>query len=88
MNVGIIGDDNPDPIGTSVVTGTSVDIRTTATLSNGPHTFSVRQSIQYPDHTVGNRDMPEGHPVQRSFREHADGHRRCAADPSAPLRPT
>ena len=60
MNVGIFVDDNPDPIGTSVVTGTSVDVRTTATLSNGPHTFSVRQSIQYSDTTVGNRDIPKG----------------------------
>jgi cyclophilin family peptidyl-prolyl cis-trans isomerase len=60
MNVGIFVDNNPDPIGTAVVTGTSVDVRTTTTLPNGSHTFSVRQSISYPDTSVGNRDIPAG----------------------------
>ena len=60
LTVAIYADGNPDPIGTAVASGDTVDVQTTVQLADGLHTFTVKQSVHYGDTTVGNRTIAAG----------------------------
>jgi cyclophilin family peptidyl-prolyl cis-trans isomerase len=62
LTVGIFCDDNPDPIGTGVLTGSGsvLTITTTVAVSDGAHTFHAKQGVAYQDTVVGNRTIAAG----------------------------
>jgi cyclophilin family peptidyl-prolyl cis-trans isomerase len=58
--VAIYADGGTDPIGTAVATGTTVHIVSTVSLSDGSHTFTAKQGVQYQQTVVGNDTIPAG----------------------------
>ncbi|MEN6452332.1 MAG: peptidylprolyl isomerase, partial [Thermoguttaceae bacterium] len=53
MTVGIFADDGSTPIGTAVATGDTIDIQTTVAVTDGQHTFTVKQYKHYDDTPIG-----------------------------------
>lgn len=60
LTVSIYADKGSVPIGSAIASGTSVDIVTTVPLSDGNHTFSVKQSYHYAATNFDNRQVPAG----------------------------
>ena len=60
MSVAVFADGGANPIGTATASGNTVDVQVTGTLTDGPHTFSVEQYVNYAAVSVGNRKIAAG----------------------------
>ena len=60
LTVEIYVDGGSSPIGTATASGDTVDVQTTVQLSEGPHTFTVKESVSYAATKVGNREIAAG----------------------------
>ena len=60
LTVAIYVNGGTTPIGTAVTLGRETDVTTNVAVSDGPHTFSVKQIYHYTGTTVGNRTIPGG----------------------------
>ena len=60
LSVEIYVDGGSTPIGTATASGATVDVQTSGQLSEGPHTFTVKESVHYAAAKVGNQAIAAG----------------------------